>query len=103
MEVTLANILKTDFCQKHETGKINLYVNNQPVWDFKVQDGKLKLIHETVKSSETYGIVTLSEIKKYVTLEEAELPVKSETDPREISEIEGLVKGSEIGLNFVLV
>ena len=97
--IRLKDVLAADFCKDNDN--IELYVGGEPVWDFKTQNGELRLIHEPVKGSETFKTVTVKEIKKYLTLEEAEYPVKSETVDKEIVEVEGIKKGSKTGLNFM--
>ena len=59
--VVLSKVLEADFCRDNEN--IELYVESEPVWDFKVQNGELRLIHERVKGWETYKIVTIEELK----------------------------------------
>ena len=59
-------------------------VNGDPVWDYKDQDGELRLIHEPVEGSKDYGPVYLAEL-----IEFGDLVVKSEI-------MEGNVKGYEL-------
>lgn len=49
-------------------------VNEETVWDYKDQDGELRLIHEPVGGSEDYGFVYLTELRDY-----GDFVVKSET------------------------
>ena len=96
--VTLNQILSSDYFKEGYSKNIRLRVNGENVWDFKEQNGNLRLIHEPLGVKEE---VTLSEIQSNYGEEVFNLPVVSETEECEIREVEILTyKDSSEVLNF---
>lgn len=102
--INIKQLLESNFCQEASSlDKLNLFVNDQKVWDYKVQNGELRLIHEPVEGSDKYDQVNLAELKKGLTLEEAECPVVSETLEKGVESVVGLRRAEgPVGLNFVI-
>lgn len=96
--VTLNQILSSDYFKEGYSKNIRFRVNGENVWDFKEQNGNLRLIHEPLGVKEE---VTLSEIQSNYGEEVLNLPVVSETEECEIKEVEILTyKDSSEVLNF---
>jgi len=72
--VTLRAILEVDAVKQLDPEKVEIWVNREPVWDYKDLDGKLMFIHEKSKGSEKYSKVMLKELLEY-----QDLPIYSET------------------------
>lgn len=103
MEVTIKQIFDSDFVKRADMSKFKLFVNNQKVWDYKIQDKELRLIHEPVEGSDTYEQITLAELRKTLTLEEIEYPMVSETTGGYVKSVIGLKKAEgPVGLDFVV-
>ena len=89
MGISLKDILLSEaVCNdsQENLNKTGIYVEDDPVWDYKVQNEELRLISEPVKGSETYECVTLGELKKGITLLEAEYPVVAEATDAKLAE-----------------
>lgn len=98
---TLNQILMSDYFGGKYNENLKLQVNREPVWDFKEQNGELRLIHEPLGVKE--GVV-LKEIYTNYGMEAFNLPVVSETDDRQVVEVEVLsYKDGSEALNFKLV
>lgn len=98
--ITLNQVLTSDHFGGRYDENIKLQVNGEPVWDFKEQNKELRLIHEPLGVKEE---VVLKEIYTNYGMEAFDLPVVSETDDRQVVEVEVLSyrDGSE-ALNFKL-
>lgn len=83
--ITLNSVFNSDYFGGRFDENIKLNVNGQNVWDFKVQNGELRLIHEPLGVKET---VAVKEIYKNYGMDAFDLPVVSETDSRELVEVE---------------
>ena len=95
---TLNQVLMSDHFGGEYDENLKLQVNGEPVWDFKEQNRELRLIHEPLGVKEE---VVLKEIYRNYGMEAFDLPVVSETDDRQVVEVEVLSyrDGSE-ALNF---
>lgn len=102
MEVGAINFRAILKSEKYNGDDVELFVSGQPVWDYKVQNGKLKLIHEPVQGSDKYETITVGELKNNLKVREADLPIASETDDREIVAVQGVKAKDKLGINFVL-
>lgn len=101
--INIKQLLESNFCKEASLDKLGLFVNDQKVWDYKTQNGELRLIHEPVEGSDKYDQVTFAELKKTLTLEEAEYPIVSETLNKSTESVVGLRKAEgPVGLNFVV-
>ena len=97
--ITLNQVLTSDHFGGRYDESIKLLVNGEPVWDFKEQNGELRLIHERQKFS--IEDVVLKEIYVEYGMEAFDLPVVSETLDKEITEVEVLsYKSRNEALNF---
>lgn len=96
--ITLNQVLTSDHFGGRYDENIKLQVNREPVWDFKEQNGELRLIHEPLGVKEE---VVLKEIYQNYGMEAFDLPVVSETETGEVIEVDVLFykDGSE-ALNF---
>lgn len=70
---------------KHTDGTQAVYVDGNPVWDFKLEDMNLVLISEPVEGVESFEKITVMEIENEVGLFR-DLTLISETDRTEITE-----------------
>ena len=75
MEVTIKQIFDSDFVKRADMTKFKLFVNNQKVWDYKIQDKELRLIHEPVEGSAMVSETTGGYVKSVIGLKKAEGPV----------------------------
>jgi hypothetical protein len=96
--ITLNQVLTSDHFGGRYDESIKLQVNGEPVWDFKEQNGELRLIHEPLGVKEE---VVLKEIYQNYGMEAFDLPVVSETETGEVTEVEVLsYKDGSEALNF---
>lgn len=79
---------------EHAT-EARMLVNEEPVWDYKDQDGELRLIHEPVEGSKDYGFVYLAELAEF-----GDLVVKSETKEGDVTGYELVRQGKVYKLNI---
>lgn len=86
MKVTFREIVKSE-----EPGLVfdypefKLQVDDEPVWDFKVVNGVLKLIHDPSVMSKVPESVTLGEIIENYGFKVLDMPVQSETVEKEFT------------------
>lgn len=96
--ITLNQVLTSEHFGGKYDENIKLQVNGEPVWDFKEQNGNLRLIHEPLGVKEE---VVLVEIYRNYGMEAFDLPVVSETEEGEVTEVEVLsYKDGSEALNF---
>lgn len=78
---------------------VDLTVNKDPVWDYKDQDGQLRLIHENNLETKGYEKVLLKEL---MTPEFENLPIVSEMFGDCIDEVEIYRTGKHYSINFTI-